>query len=302
MDFGKLPNIEGVDFALPPDHPDTSRVLGGAAHPNPVAYVGCPVWATREWMGKWYPANATEKDFLYHYARQFNSIELNTTHYRIPDEATIARWRSAVPDGFAFCPKWPQQISHDAGLIGVESATRAFGEAISGLGDKLGVSFLQLAPTFSPRHAHVLRQFVEKLTLRVPLAVELRHADWFKPSAEVDDTFAMLAANGVGMVMSDVAGRRDVLHMRLTTPVAVVRFVGNSLHPTDYRRVDDWIRRIEAWLAKGLQTVYFFVHQPDPNTLAPETCRYVAQSLNRHCGFNIQVPRPLPQVVQGSLF
>ncbi|WP_373330873.1 DUF72 domain-containing protein [Salmonirosea aquatica] len=70
-------------------------------------------------MGKIYPSNAKDKDFLYHYTRQFNTIELNMTHYQIPSDDTIDRWRDTAPEGFKYCPKWPQIISHDAQLLNV---------------------------------------------------------------------------------------------------------------------------------------------------------------------------------------
>jgi len=302
MDFGKLPSIDKTVFSLPPDHPDTAVTLARSTTAQPVVYVGCPVWTTREWVGKWYPATAKDKDYLHHYAHQFNTIELNTTHYRIPDAALITRWYEATSPGFKFCPKWPQQISHDALLTHAESATQAFSEAILGLNNKLGISFLQLPPGFSPRQHTILRQFIETLSPAVPLAVEFRHADWFTSQPEVTETFAMLAANGVGMVISDVAGRRDVLHMHLTTPAAMIRFVGNGLHPTDYQRIDDWVKRLKEWFAQGLHTLYFFVHEPDPNTLSPELCVYLIRQLNEVCGLDLKEPKAIPQVVQGSLF
>ncbi len=304
MDFGKLASIDKVNFTLPPDHPDTQTILTQSIplSAEPRVYVGCPVWSAKEWVGRWYPAAAKEKDFLYHYARQFNTIELNTTHYRIPDMDTIERWYEAASQDFTFCPKWPQQISHDALLTNTESATKAFGEAILGLREKLGISFLQLPPGFSLRQDTILQRFIEMLSPKVPLAVEFRHPDWFSNKPEVLRMMDILRENGVGMVMSDVAGRRDVLHMHLTTSMAMIRFVGNGLHPTDYQRIDEWTDRLKQWFDQGLQTLYFFIHEPDPNTLSPDLSVYLIRQLNEKCGLHLKEPKPLPQVVQGSLF
>ena len=304
MDFGKLPSIENVDFTLPPDHPDTAAVLAqvppGAHQPH--VYVGCPVWTCKEWLGKWYPATAKEKDYLHFYARQFNTIELNTTHYRIPDAATIARWRASAGQGFAFCPKWPQQISHDNLLQNVDPASRAFVDSILGLHDSLGVSFLQLPPVFSPRQHGILADFIGKFAPAVPLAVEFRHAGWFQNHAGVAETFGLLRHHNVATVITDVAGRRDALHLRLTTPTAIIRFVGNALHPTDYQRIDNWVARIGQWLEKGLRQVYFFIHEPDPNTLSPELAVYLIRKLNAAHNLHVKEPQPVPQAIQGSLF
>jgi hypothetical protein len=98
-----------------------------------------------------------------------------------------------------------------------------------------------------------------------------------------------------------VAGRRDVLHMRLTTPSAMIRFVGNNLHPTDYTRIDAWVERLKVWFANGLQQLYFFVHEPD-NITSPELATYLIEKLNRVCGFNLKPPKMYIQPVQGELF
>ncbi len=304
MDFGKLSSIEQVDFTLPTDHPDTEQVWAhaGSSHTPTQVYVGLPVWSTKEWVGKWYPASAKDKDYLYYYSRQFTTIELNTTHYRIPDAATINRWYTTADQGFTFCPKWPQIISHDAMLHHVAAESNAFCEAILGLKEKLGVSFLQLPPSFSSQFHRVLEAFIQNMTPKVPLAIEFRHPDWFIPTPEVEQTFAFLRNNGVGTVITDVSGRRDVLHMHLTTPVATVRFVGNALHATDYQRINDWVVRIQEWMQKGLTQLFFFIHEPDPNTLAPELAAYLVERLNAVCGIRMTGPKPIPQVIQGSLF
>jgi uncharacterized protein YecE (DUF72 family) len=302
MDFGKLSDISKVDFRLPPDAPETARVLAGALRkPKPHVYVGCPVWTCKEWNGRIYPSVAREKDYLYHYSRQFNTIELNTTHYRIPDVTTVNRWRTVSAKGFTFCPKWPQQISHDLALQYADAPAGAFIESIKGLAEHLGPSFLQLPPYFPPRQASVLIDFLETIPEEIPVAVEFRHEDWFKPSPQVEDTFRQMEQLGISTVLTDVAGRRDVLHMRLTTPIAFIRFVGNGLHPTDYRRIEEWTERVGEWFAAGLQSLYFFVHQPD-NVLSPDLSLYLIRLLNQKFSLGLAEPRISAQAVQGSLF
>ncbi len=161
MDFGKLNNISGIDFRLPPNNNFTAQVLNSSnAQTPPKVYVGPPVWANKDWTGKIYPTSAKDKDFLYHYARQFNTIELNVTHYQIPNLSTIERWKEAVVgQNFTFCPKWPQIISHDAQLQKCESLIDEFVENITQLGSYLGTTFLQLAPYFTPRQLPILENF-----------------------------------------------------------------------------------------------------------------------------------------------
>ncbi|WP_299817974.1 DUF72 domain-containing protein [uncultured Pontibacter sp.] len=302
MDFGKLQDISGVDFTLPPNHPDTLPLLRQSGnYVKPQVYIGLPVWVNKAWVGEIYPPRMPEKESLLWYGKQFNTIELNSTHYHIPSPTTVDRWRNAVPQGFKFCPKFPQLISHEAALRSTQDVTAAFCEAIAGFEDKLGSSFLQLPPYFAPTQLADLEAFLAFIPESIPITVELRHPDWFVDNVASLELFEVLQKYNAGTVLTDVAGRRDVLHMRLTTPAAMVRFVGNGLHPTDYTRIDAWVQRLKEWFDNGLRQLYFFVHEPD-NTLAPELEAYLVQQLNKVCGFDLKPPKKFVQPVQGELF
>ena len=81
--------------------------------------------------------------------------------------------------------------------------------------------------------------------------------------------------------------------MRLTTPDAFVRFVGNALHPTDFTRLDDWAERIAAWVEAGLESAYFFLHQPDDkNTI--ELAEHVVPQLAERTGLDLKPPSAAP--------
>ncbi len=302
MDFGKLDNIEDVDFTLPNTHQFTTETLANAAPlPKMEVYVGPPIWANKEWVGKIYPTNAKDKDFLYHYTRQFNTIELNVTHYQIPSDDTIDRWRDTAPDGFKYCPKWPQIISHDAELVNVMLPSDEFVRAVMGLEDKLGTTFLQLGPSFDTSKFENLERFLRALPKDFPIAVEFRHPSWFTDDYAWQRTLELFHVLGVGTVMSDVSGRRDVLHMALTTPRLTLRFVGNELHPTDYSRTDAWLQRIKAWMEQGLQRAYIFIHTED-NIYSPELAKYWIEGFNAKMGLSLQPPEIRAQVIQGELF
>jgi uncharacterized protein YecE (DUF72 family) len=78
--------------------------------------------------------------------------------------------------------------------------------------------------------------------------------------------------------------------MMLPTPHAFIRFVGNSLHPTDYARCDEWVERIADWKQQGLQSVWFFMHQHDER-YSPELCDYVIEKLNAKLDINVHRPQ-----------
>src|SRR4030066_2383504 len=115
MDFGRPENIDSVDFTLPDDHTDTDKLLASLKKRKKKVtrvYVGCAKWGRKEWVGKIYPPKTKEKDFLHYYLEQFNSLELNATHYRIPALETVKKWKAEAQADFKFCPKFPQIISH----------------------------------------------------------------------------------------------------------------------------------------------------------------------------------------------
>ncbi|MCB2409287.1 DUF72 domain-containing protein [Hymenobacter lucidus] len=304
MDFGRLSDLRYVDFRLPPDHPETAAVLARAqaiGTPAPAIYIGCPIWTNKAWLGSYFPAGIKDTDYLHHYARQFNSIELNTTHYRIPDAPTVRKWRDAVPVSFRFCPKMPQIISHDRQLYNADELTTTFCRSISELDERLGMAFLQLPPTFGPEHLPRLERYLLDFPDYVPLAVELRHPAWFADKGQRDAVFAMLEALGKTLVLTDVAGRRDVLHQRLTTPVAFIRFNGHGLVGSDYARATAWAERIAGWLQAGLHTAYIFIHQKDIMH-SPVWTQFFLEKLRELTGLAVPPPRIIPQPVQGSLF
>lgn len=306
MDFGKLNDISKVDFSLPPDHTQTIGTLQKFENKADdfEVFVGCPIWACESWVGKWYPAGTPPKDFLKQYARQFNTIELNTTHYRIPDFSTIDKWRESTPNSFRFCPKILQSVSHTQLLQNIDTLMNLFCESIWQLKDRLGICFLQLPPYFTPDKLAVLENFIKYFPPEIALSVEFRNEAWFMKKngiAPFDVAAQLLETYQISTVICDVAGRRDVMHQRLTTATAVVRFVGNSLHLSDYQRIDEWVERLKTWQDEGLKKLYFFVHEPD-NTLSPDLALYFISQINKVCHLNIRKPITYQQIIQSKLF
>lgn len=292
MDFGKVEteDLSKIDFALPPDPEGTTRLLKKhTSKTKTKIFVGCAKWGRKDWVGKIYPQKTKEADFLSHYATHFSCIELNATFYRMPTEKQTSVWAGKVGKGFFFAPKFTQSITHFKRLKGAEEATTAFLKGISGLGEHLGPLFLQLPPNFPPKNFEVLRDYVKSLPKDIHIFVELRHPGWFEKES-FDTVFDMLEEAKAGAIITDATGRRDCVHMRLTTSEAFIRFVGNGLHPTDYVRIDDWVQRIKSWMQQGIHTVYFFMHQHE-ELHSPELCKYVIQELNKHCGTSLREPK-----------
>lgn len=305
MKFGKLQNITNVNFTLPNDHSKTTDLLNRLPKNEalPKVYVGCTGWSEKAWIGRVYPTGTKTNRFLLHYGKQFNTIELNTTHYRIPTLSTIKNWRQSVPKDFKFCPKIPQSISHqnDLGMNG--DNINLFCASVYELQENLGCCFMQLPPYFNISRLPMLERFLEKWPIEIPLAIEVRHESWFDNSNNFDRLFDLLERKNISTVITDVAGRRDVLHKRLTTDTAMIRFVGNELHSTDYQRIDAWVERLKYWFLNGLKQVYFFPHEPD-NILAPDLADYLVNKINDSFEAKIRGPKLIDNNIgqQISLF
>ena len=225
MKFGKLANIEGVNFDLPVDPPNNEVLLSPLVEQQKLNfYIGCTGWSMKEWVGKVYPTGAKAKDYLKYYSQQFNTIELNTTHYRTPNESTIQKWYTESAPDFKFCPKVLQQISHSRNLGANTEQLINFCEAIQGLQEKVGCNFIQLPPYFGKDRLAVLEAFLKNWPNHLPLAVEVRHESWFKTKEDIISLIELLNKYQVATVITDVAGRRDVLHMHLSTTCTMIRF------------------------------------------------------------------------------
>ena len=294
MDFGKVQYIDNIDFSLPPDDVVTIRLWEqlAAAKKKPLrVHVGGTEWGRASWVGRVYPRGTKSKDFLTFYARQFGTVEGNTLYYGMQAPAVIQRWASMTGEEFRFCPKFLETISHKQQLVNAVADTASFVEGVRHFGSRLGPSFLQLSEGFGPDRAAVLQNYVRSLPGDFRACVELRSPGWFGTSVlpEIGETFELFRELGTGTVITDVAGRRDVLHMRLTTPVVFIRFVSNGLHPLDYKRADAWAERLATWASKGLEEVYFFVHSPEEQT-SPEMMAYVIGRFNERLGAGLKAP------------
>lgn len=301
MKFGKLADISQVDFTLPPN-PGVNAIFLEPYQEDPAPfafYTGCTGWSMPPWVGKWYPRGTKSKDFLYHYSRQFNTIEFNTTHYRIPTPEQVLKWCEQVPPDFRFCPKVPQRISHSSNLgLGTDQLP-LFWNALENFGEFLGACFMQLPPYFGLERLPDLERFLHTWPKAFPLAIEFRHPSWFADESSVDEWSAVLAALQVASVITDVAGRRDVLHQRLTSKLTMIRFVGNGLDATDYDRIRSWCRQLVDWQKQGLKTVYFFPHEPD-NLLAPEMTEFLVQHLHETTSISTRGPISVSQGPEGG--
>ncbi|GAB0156025.1 hypothetical protein CHRYSEOSP005_12870 [Chryseobacterium sp. Alg-005] len=296
MKFGQVEDPSQIDFTLPKDHSETKKILSRNKKGLENISIGCAKWNKTDLKG-FYPKGT--KDELTYYATQFNSIELNATFYGMPTPEQVVTWTEKTPDNFKFFPKITNTVSHFRRLIDVTEPVTQFSTSVMNFGDKLGMVFLQLHDNFKPKDYDRLEKFVTDWPKEIPLAIELRNTEWFTDEDIFNTTCKLFEANNITNIIVDTAGRRDMLHMRLTTPNAFIRYVGANAE-SDYDRLNDWLERLTQWKKEGLQNLYFFVHQ-NIEKASPLLSAHFIQKMNEEWKTDLKVPEMAPGGT-GTLF
>jgi uncharacterized protein YecE (DUF72 family) len=142
-----------------------------------VIRVGTSGWSYPSWRPGFYPEGAKPEEFLRLYAERFDTVELNTTGYRLPSEDQFKKWADAVPDGFRFAVKMP--------ILRLDRVT-TFVERVRLLGDRLGPL---RAVVQSPRDDGMLSFLLGSVDPELELAFDFRHESWddVRDVVRVDD-------------------------------------------------------------------------------------------------------------------
>lgn len=289
MKFGKVDNPDEVDFTMPPDRPATARQFAKETTGDMDVWVGCAKWNSKDLKG-FYPKGVKSKDELRYYSTQFNSIEFNAPFYKRYWENNYTAWREGVESNFKFFPKFNQGVTHFARLKDVDERCEQFAENIVFLKEKLGMPLLQMHDNFGANNFERVENFVQNVwTCGIPIAMEFRRSEWHTDLEISERLYDLMERHNVTNVIVDTAGRRDLMHMRLTTPTPFIRWVGAN-HESDYSRLDAWVKRLGEWKEQGMRTLYFFVHQ-NVELESPLLSAYFIERLNARLGTNLKVPQ-----------
>jgi uncharacterized protein YecE (DUF72 family) len=286
MKFGQVPDPSQIDFTLPKDHPQTKFILEQNKKGLDNISIGCAKWNKTDLKG-FYPKGT--KDELTYYSTQFNSIELNATFYGMPTAEQVQTWKEKTPKDFKFFPKITNTVSHFRRLLNITDVVTQFASAVLNFDEKLGMVFLQLHDNFKPKDYERLEKFVQDWPKEVPLAIELRNTEWFTDEEIFNTVCELFEMNNITNIIVDTAGRRDMLHMRLTTPNAFIRYVGANAD-SDYERLEDWLKRLTKWKKEGLQNLYFFVHQ-NIEKASPLLSAHLIEKMNEEWKTDIHIPK-----------
>src|SRR6185436_19083481 len=126
-------------------------------------HIGCSGWNYPHWRERVYPKGLPARAWLEHYAKLFDTVEVNNTFYRLPSRSAVAGWVEQTPDGFIFAVKASRYLTHMKRLTDMEAGVERFYERIEPLtwSGKLGPVLWQLPGSFrrdDDRLAAALRQ------------------------------------------------------------------------------------------------------------------------------------------------
>jgi uncharacterized protein YecE (DUF72 family) len=152
---------------------------------EPGLLLGTSAFTANGWAGSFYPAGMNQRDYLAHYATQFQTVEVDSTFYGTPNAATVSNWHRRTPPDFIFAAKVPQLITHDKVLVDCEAEFAEFLDRMNILGSKLGPLLLQF-PKFN-QFVMNEKEFLERLRTflarvkdlpAVRFVVEIRNKQW----------------------------------------------------------------------------------------------------------------------------
>jgi uncharacterized protein YecE (DUF72 family) len=205
-----------------------------------------------------YPPEFQDKSRLCYYASLFNSIEINSSFYKIPQAKTISRWRETVPESFRFTFKLWKGITHEKGLAFNTEDVSRFMNAIDAAGDKKGSLLIQFPPSVRAAQFPQISRLLE--TVRSTdnswdIAAEFRH-----PSLYQEQTDQLLVGLNMTMVIHDLPAsvapqeplRLDFVYLRFHGPNGGYR----GSYPDGF--LTEYAQYIRQWLTDGKKIYAYF--------------------------------------------
>ncbi len=210
-------------------------------------FTGTSGWSYEKWKGVFYPDGIRPDKYLEYYSSLYNAVEIDSTFYNIPDEKTILKWKKSTPDGFIFCPKMFQHITHEMKLMGTEKFVDVFAERMAALREKLGMILIQLPPSLKFRNKGVIIEFLQGLPSDFKFAIEFRDISWFN-----DDIYSLLEKYNITVTWSDtpfVARRYKItdrnIYLRLVGDRNIKESEFGKISVDKEKSVDDWTSKMK---------------------------------------------------------
>ncbi len=226
----------------------------------PNLYLGTIGFSYDFWKDTFYPNKTASKNYLNYYSSKFNTVEIDSTFYRIPTEKTVTNWKQQTPPNFRFALKFPQIITHVKKLKDCHNETRIFLQRANLLEEKLGPLLLQFPPNFTAKRLPDLTDYLQRLPKPRRYVVEVRNKSWLNK-----DFYSALSAIGVALAWAD--GPLSLQNKEVTADFLYLRWEGNrkkvngTLGKIEVDRKDDlkvWADKLGSFLDKQMIVYGYF--------------------------------------------
>ncbi len=215
--------------------------------------IGTSGYHYKHWRGPFYPEGTSAAKMLDYYVRQFDTVELNNSFYRLPTDVAFDQWRKSTPENFVFAVKASRFLTHRKKLKDPENALENFLPRVEHLGPKLGPILFQLPPNWRVNHGR-LEALLDILPRKYRYVFELRDRTWITPQID-----RLLTKYGAAFCIYELAGFQSPV--TVTTDFAYVRLhgpgAGKYQGSYDESRLRRWCRQIAGW-SKTLTAVYVY--------------------------------------------
>lgn len=218
-------------------------------------HIGTSGWSYDHWQGVLYPHQLPPRERLDYYIQRYQTVEVNSTYYRWPKDATFTTWRRRLPEGFLMTVKAPRGLTHSTRLYAPERWLVRIASGLRCLGERLGILLVQLSPQFAYDYAR-LYYFLKQMPSWIKVALEFRHPSW-----HVEEVFSLLEQTGAAYCV--MSGAHLPCILRATSSFVYVRLHGPDPHHLygGFYSDDDlnwWACRLREWESMGLSVFVYF--------------------------------------------
>ena len=216
-------------------------------------HIGTSGWHYEHWKGPFYPEDTRSDSFLKYYADFFNTVEINNSFYRVPQEKTLRGWRDTVPEGFVFSVKGSRYITHMKKLKDAGEAVNSFLRQMDVIGRRLGPVLFQLPPRWNV-NLQRLGSFLGLLPKKYRYAFEFRDTSWF-----IQKVYDLLNEHRAAFCIYDLDGRESP--RIVTTDLVYVRLHGpDGPYRGQYsgKKLAGWATAVSSWAEQGKSVYCYF--------------------------------------------
>ena len=209
---------------------------------------------------QYYPVEFQDKSRLTYYASLFNSLEVNSSFYKVPMASTVQKWATEVPDDFRFTFKLFRDITHQKGFVFDTELIDHFMQTIDLAGHKKGSLLVQLPPSVTNGNIRQLEKILAGIRFNDPklawdTAVEFRSKSWYN-----EETYDLLSQYNMGLVIQDMPASATPIQ-QVSTNFIYLRFHGPNGNYKDSYNDDflyEYAEYVKDWLDEGKKVYVYF--------------------------------------------